>query len=325
MTWAFLDDHGHENDKLLQIGGAAAWYWACGLMYCRRKQAERAQKGERFNFIPSFAAKALYADTKASTHIKAIVRVGLWVETEGGYLVHDYKVVYGTDGTDATAAPAAPAESKLTPSQLGGRARAVQASRVGGRFQPAGPAERQPNSSRLDQPPPATHALGSGSGSGSDPKENKEIAEDLTGYRAGEAPAGTSQHPPDPQANWDGSDRETPCPLDLVQRAINVGVPKAMAEALRVEEVQVIDSLREFVSYWTVGGGANQKRRLWMRKAREHVRKAAEQNKLKPIGAIEHQVVRAPEKPLSSEYLRGVTERMRKAGVIPNESEVTHG
>lgn len=91
MTWAFLDDQANENEKLVEIGGAAAWYWACGLMYCRRKQDERERKQQRLDFIPAKASLTLYADTKAPKHIRELLRVGLWLEAEGGFTVPDYR------------------------------------------------------------------------------------------------------------------------------------------------------------------------------------------------------------------------------------------
>ncbi|HKY40669.1 MAG TPA: hypothetical protein VJN18_32260 [Polyangiaceae bacterium] len=145
MTWAFLDDHGHENEKLQEIGGAAAWYWACGLMYCRRMEPKRAAQKKRFDFIPTKAALALFPDPKAKQHIKELLRVGLWHAVVDGYIVNDYREVYGNDGTTPGALqPAGPAAVQPTPSQLGGKARAGTASRgPAGRFQPSQPRARQ--------------------------------------------------------------------------------------------------------------------------------------------------------------------------------------
>lgn len=148
---------------------------------------------------------------------------------------------------------------------------------------------------------------------------------DLTGCGAGELAQPSTHALADPQGNWDGSDRETVCPTDLVQRAIAAGVPRALAEALRADEASVLDALREFVGYWTIGGGSGQRRRHWMRKARESVRKSAEQNKLKPPGAIEHEL-REAEAPLSAEYLAQVDARLTKARArAEQESEVGGG
>lgn len=151
---------------------------------------------------------------------------------------------------------------------------------------------------------------------------------DLTGGCGAPAPAteeASTQPAVDPQANWDGSERETMCPTDLVQRAIAVGVPSALAEGLRVDEASVLDSLREFVGYWTIGGGSGERRRHWMKKAREHVRKSAERNQLKPPGALEHEL-REQSTPLSAEYLAQVDARLAKARERQNrEQEASSG
>lgn len=144
MTWAFLDDHANENEKLQEVGSAAAWYWACGLMFCRRKEPDRKKRGQRLDFIPSKAALALFPDPKAKKHVVELVRVGLWLEADGGYLVNDYREVYGNDGAPADTQPAGPASNQPTPSQLGGKARAAGASRgPAGTFQPSQPRARQ--------------------------------------------------------------------------------------------------------------------------------------------------------------------------------------
>lgn len=151
MSWAFTDDHANESELLQGIGGAAAWYYTCGDCYCRRKEHERRKAGARLDFIPSTAALVLFPDAKAKAHVAAIVRVGLWLQVEGGYVVLNYAVKYGHETT--VAAPSTAPALKPTPAQLGGQARAAQASRgPAGTFQPK-PSQLAPAaSSRLDQP-----------------------------------------------------------------------------------------------------------------------------------------------------------------------------
>jgi hypothetical protein len=178
MTWAFTDDHANENEALQAIGGAAAWYYTCGDCYCRRKEPERRTSGARLDFIPATAAYTLFPDAKAKAHVKALVGNGLWLEAEGGFVVAGYmRKYYG-----ASAAAVAPAEpvARPTPSQLGGQARASQASRgPGGTFQPKSsqlaPAAIQPAGPAA----PATRASESGSDSG-EKEEEKPSSKDLT-------------------------------------------------------------------------------------------------------------------------------------------------
>jgi hypothetical protein len=75
----------------------------------------------------------------------------------------------------------------------------------------------------------------------------------------------------------------------LAVRAKSIGISVQLSEALKVDVDAIEDSIREFVSYWTIGGGMGQKRRHWMRKAREHVRKnAGRPGGLAAPGALEH-------------------------------------
>jgi hypothetical protein len=91
------------------------------------------------------------------------------------------------------------------------------------------------------------------------------------------------------QDTWDGSERETACPLDLEQRAISLKIHEKLAESLKADPISVLASMREFVGYWTIGAGMGQRRKHWMRKLREHVRKGAGRpGGLEAPGAAEH-------------------------------------
>jgi hypothetical protein len=147
MSWGFTDDHANESEALQAIGGAAAWYYTCGDLYCRRKEPERRKTGARLDFIPATAAYTLFPDSKAKAHVKAIAGEGLWQEIEGGFVILGYAEKYGHAA--AHNALTASQTAKPSPAQLGGQARAAQASRgPGGTFQPKSsqlaPAGNQP-------------------------------------------------------------------------------------------------------------------------------------------------------------------------------------
>lgn len=93
-----------------------------------------------------------------------------------------------------------------------------------------------------------------------------------------------------PEVNWD--ERETPCPLDLVDKLKATGVHVRLADALKVDVESVLEELREFVSYWTIGKGQGMRKRHWPAEARERVRRRAGEGLLKPPGAITHQTER---------------------------------
>ena len=84
------------------------------------------------------------------------------------------------------------------------------------------------------------------------------------------------------------SDAETVIPLDLVDRAKAAGVLTQLADGLGQPVVSVEHAAREFVAYWTIGGGAGQRRRHWMRKLRQQIHESHKRNQLTPPGAIEH-------------------------------------
>lgn len=84
------------------------------------------------------------------------------------------------------------------------------------------------------------------------------------------------------------SEAETVCPLDLYDRARDGGVLRQLSDKLAQPLVSVEDAAREFVAYWTIGGGAGQRRRHWLAKLRQQVVKRAEGNQLRAPGAIAH-------------------------------------
>ncbi len=87
MTWAKVDDHANEHRKQIAAGGEACWLWTCGLMYANRQTA-------RDGFIPAAVVGMLYPYPPAKTAKLAarLVAVGLWVEADGGYRIHQFTI-----------------------------------------------------------------------------------------------------------------------------------------------------------------------------------------------------------------------------------------
>lgn len=78
MSWFKIDDKFHSHPKVLEAGNAAiGLYVRCGA-YC----AAHLTDGK----VPKNLAKT-YGNLG---EIRALLRVGLWVETDDGYEMHDY-------------------------------------------------------------------------------------------------------------------------------------------------------------------------------------------------------------------------------------------
>jgi hypothetical protein len=90
--------------------------------------------------------------------------------------------------------------------------------------------------------------------------------------------------------DFDGSPDETICPLDLVDRAERAGVFRHLAEHMPGVHVgQLRDAAREFVTYFSIGAGMGERRRHWMKRLRESLRRSQRDGRLRPLEAIEHE------------------------------------
>jgi hypothetical protein len=84
-------------------------------------------------------------------------------------------------------------------------------------------------------------------------------------------------------------DAETVIPMNIVAQAEERGVLSDMLEHMPgVTREQLEEKAREFVTYWTIGAGAGKRRRNWMARLREDLRRAFHENRLKAPGFIEH-------------------------------------
>jgi predicted NBD/HSP70 family sugar kinase len=101
--------------------------------------------------------------------------------------------------------------------------------------------------------------------------------------------------------DWDES--ETPCPPELRQKAEAVGVLQELSDALGVPLLSVVDAADEFVGYWTIGEGMGKRRRHWMRKLREHVRRAHRERRLRPPGEVEAAALKVADRKAADEAL----------------------
>jgi len=195
-NWAYLDPKARLRNKLVKIGEGAAWYWACGLMYCR----DSDHQSERPGFIPDYQAFHLYATKRARAHVKKLVTEELWLKVEDGYLIVGYGKVYGLEPVDALIEElAAPVSKPAATSGSVSEAR-VAAGRLGGqraaeiRGEASKPVSLLPKqtsefATQAKSPIAEGSSFGSGSRSGSLNPENTNknpLPKDLEAQRAGE-------------------------------------------------------------------------------------------------------------------------------------------
>lgn len=85
MPWLKIDDRVRTHPKIVAAGPDAAWFWFCGICYCREHLTD--------GFIPKGMLASLCPGvgmTVARRLVHALVAKKLWHETEGGYQVHDF-------------------------------------------------------------------------------------------------------------------------------------------------------------------------------------------------------------------------------------------
>lgn len=83
MAWLRVDDRVRTHPKIVTAGHAAAWFWFCGICYCREHLTD--------GFIPDGMLASLAPGvTNGKTLAAKLVSVVLWHQVEGGYQVHDF-------------------------------------------------------------------------------------------------------------------------------------------------------------------------------------------------------------------------------------------
>lgn len=85
MGWLRLDDQFDDHPKTVAAGHEASWLDVRGMLFCARHETN----GE----IPDAQLPRIGSDfspAKRKKLIAALLEVGRWERTEGGYLVHDF-------------------------------------------------------------------------------------------------------------------------------------------------------------------------------------------------------------------------------------------
>jgi hypothetical protein len=119
MPWVRVDDHFDEHPKMAAIGPVGWGVWLAGLAYCNRnltdgfipyaiaegiggawkirepvdqedQEGVRSIRRRSMLWTVSITSGHHGEDMSSDWIVGHLVRVGLWEEVEGGYLVHDY-------------------------------------------------------------------------------------------------------------------------------------------------------------------------------------------------------------------------------------------
>lgn len=87
---------------------------------------------------------------------------------------------------------------------------------------------------------------------------------------------------PHPQPTQQPTDSKlTICPLDLPEKAEATGIVRDFVERYGVDAEQVREQVREFVTYWTIGGGMGRQDANWPRKLRVDLKRKGDDGKLR--------------------------------------------
>lgn len=281
MSWTRLDADMRDHPKWLALSPLAYRLGVRLVLWANQHAPTTA-------FVPAFVVKE-YAGTptmarKLSRELvecgKPFGKSGILESAESGFVIHDLLTAPRLATSEQKSGPM----SKSEAGRRGGVASAEARASASGSARPGASAVLRRSNPEAAQDP--TYQDDSGS---PDPDQNPTKAYDDSQDLPGSASEALAKQ----SSSFDSgseSDSETVCPLNLLERARRFGVFSQMLERMPgVELIQLEEKAKSFVNYWTIGGGTGQRRRHWMRKLREDLRQAYEQNKLPAVGLVEHQ------------------------------------
>lgn len=141
MTWTRLDEGFSDHPKILAAGPMAELLHIHGLLYCNRHLTD--------GFIPTAALPLLKA---RAPYVAKLVSAGIWEKVDGGYRIHHF-LEYQPSRAEVLEARTARKIAKIA----GGKARAQNARRSGGRFVGNATSSEAAETSSAPAAPPAAH------------------------------------------------------------------------------------------------------------------------------------------------------------------------
>jgi hypothetical protein len=304
MTWSRFDDAAAKHPKARLAGNDAWGLWQAAVQYCNRYLTDGVVPlaALAVDCLPEPISMAK-AKKLADKLVEARVRDGghglFELAAPGRYVVHDFL--------------------DWNPSK-----EQVEAKRKADRDRKRGGSDSEGGSGA----PPPRIPSGNPNGIPSGKRRDSE-APTPAGARVPAQPVPPSQSQPDHHqgpdvvvvagepANSEANDRETVCPLNLVDRMLAAGAHLDLASSLKCDVESVVDCLRGFQTHWVIGGGAGKRRVRWANKARQWVVDQHTQGKLRSPGAIEHSTRKAEDPPPAAPYHALAKPRFEAGPVMP--------
>lgn len=272
MTWVRIDDSFARHRKVAPLSDRAFRLHVTLLCECAHQLTDGWMPLAVLPTLPSAPrGKALRAT------IQELVDAGLWREESGKIFVHDF-LAYNKPRAEVIERREANAH-RVT------EHRNRKKSRGSGRGNADGNAlhERYDRDGNADVTP--TYATGNadvtlppipipiGISEDDDPRPSRSGAPEPSAGSSSSSSPGCATARGAASSELDGIDdtgRETPCPLDLVERFTGFA---ELAARWGVAESELRRTAEAWVGYWTCGGGVGQRRRQWARRLREELRR----------------------------------------------------
>lgn len=84
MAWVRLDDQVPRNQKLINAGPEACWFWVCSIAYCQSQLTDGFISDSILTMIGPFRPRRIHKLITLLLDNRLLDRV------DGGYLIHDY-------------------------------------------------------------------------------------------------------------------------------------------------------------------------------------------------------------------------------------------
>lgn len=228
MTWAKLDDQFPVNVKVSALKDNEFRLHVTAICHCSAQLTDGFVAKHVPGVLPNVPR------TRALKRaINKLVEIGLWEEVDDGWVIHDY-----LDWNPSAAQAKAKKAARAAAGRRGGQAKRRHGGEQNGSNCFGDASAELDTSDKQNGTPSPSPSPGDPPGGGSDARDG--------------APPPTTLH---------DSDRESACPTSLELPEL---AKSELAARLGVTAEDVAAGEHEFVTYWTVGGGAGRRKTHWL-------------------------------------------------------------